>query len=71
VNRASSIRSHQNYLMLTNGMPIHTAAKIAGMSVTMADSTYGHLDDTSRGGLNSAIRGQSIGGKRTSATKSA
>lgn len=55
--------------VLTNGMPIHTAAKIAGMSVKLADSTYGHLDNTRRDGLNSAIRGRNMGGKRTSAAK--
>ncbi len=61
--------------VLTDGMEIHTAAKIAGMSVKMADRVYGHLDTSRREGLNEAFRakkrGHNMGGTRTSAAKSA
>lgn len=58
--------------VLNSGMDLHTAAKTAGMSAKIADSTYGHLD-TSRGdGLNRAFNvGRNMGQKRTTSARSA
>lgn len=59
--------------VLTAGMDIHTAAKVAGMSAKTADRVYGHLDTSRRDGLNQAFRGgnrgQNMGATRTSARK--
>lgn len=57
--------------VLNNGMPIHTAAKLAGMSVKMADRTYGHLDPARTDGFDDAIRGPIMGRERTSTARRA
>jgi integrase len=61
--------------VLTAGLDLHTAAKIAGMSAKTADRVYGHLDTSRRDGLNQAFRagnrGHNMGAKRTSAARSA
>lgn len=61
--------------VLTSGLDLHTAAKIAGMSTKTADRVYGHLDTSRRDGLNQAFRagnrGHNMGAKRTSAARPA
>ncbi|MDP3409026.1 tyrosine-type recombinase/integrase [Bosea sp. (in: a-proteobacteria)] len=59
--------------VLTSGMDLHTAAKVAGMSAKVADRVYGHLDVSRRDGLNAAFgprnRGHIMGAGRTSAAR--
>ncbi len=54
---------------LNRGMDLHMAAKIAGMSVRIADKVYGHLDTSRREALNAVFRGHNLGATRTTRVK--